>query len=70
MPRSVVPLAPARVLYRSTVEALLADEIIDTDYGQVDLVWSDDGGFDGDADRFFANQVNGWSALAIPTVST
>lgn len=41
------------------MDVLLADEIIDTDYGQLDLVWSDDGGFDGDADRFFASQVNG-----------
>jgi hypothetical protein len=52
-------LATFSVFYGSIMEALLADEIIDTDYGQLDLVWSDDGGFDGDADRFFANQVNG-----------
>lgn len=41
------------------MERLLGDEIIHTDYGQLDLVWTADGGFDGDADRFFANQVNG-----------
>lgn len=41
------------------MERVLADEIIETDYGQFDLVWSADGGFDGEADRFFANQVNG-----------
>lgn len=41
------------------MDALLADEVIHTDYGQLDLEWSDDGGFDGDDDRFFANQVNG-----------
>ena len=48
------------------MEALLADEVIDTDYGQLDLVWSDDGGFDGDVDRFFANQVNGLVGAADP----
>lgn len=41
------------------MQALLADEIIDTDYGQFDLVWSDGGGFGGDVDRVFAHQVNG-----------
>ncbi len=35
------------------------DEIVYTDYGQFDLVWSDGAGFDGDFDRFFAGQVNG-----------
>lgn len=48
------------------MEQLLADEIISTDYGQLDLVWSKDGGFDGDADRFFANQVNGLVGAADP----
>lgn len=37
----------------------LMDAIVLTDYGQIDLVWSWDGGFDGDVDRFFAGQVNG-----------
>jgi hypothetical protein len=41
------------------MEALLVDEVIHTAYGQLDVVWADDGGFDGDPDRFFANQVNG-----------
>jgi hypothetical protein len=38
---------------------LLMDELVETDYGQLDLVWSEDGGFDGNADRYFAGQVNG-----------
>lgn len=38
---------------------ILLDRVIDTDYGQLDLVWGDEYGFDGDFDRFFASQVNG-----------
>jgi len=38
---------------------VLLDEVIDTDYGQFDLVWSEGFGFDGDFDRCFAGQVNG-----------
>ncbi|MBB5788041.1 hypothetical protein [Jiangella mangrovi] len=38
---------------------VLFDGIVRTDYGQFDLTWSDDLGFDGDFDRFFAGQVNG-----------
>jgi hypothetical protein len=41
------------------VKQILIDQVIDTDYGQLDLVWTEDGGFDGDFDRFFAGQVNG-----------
>jgi hypothetical protein len=41
------------------VERILLDEIIETDYGQFDLVWAEPGGFDGDLDRFFAGQKNG-----------
>ncbi len=37
----------------------MLDEVIQTDYGQFDLVWADTGGFDGDVDRFFEGQVNG-----------
>ncbi len=37
----------------------LLDAVILTDYGQFDLVWSVDAGFDGEWDRFFAGQVNG-----------
>jgi hypothetical protein len=38
---------------------VLLDRVIDTDYGQFDLLWDDDHGFDGDFDRSFADQVNG-----------
>ncbi|MFT4167139.1 MAG: hypothetical protein QM650_18025 [Microlunatus sp.] len=38
---------------------VLLDGVINTDYGQFDLVWSGSVGFDGDFDRFFAGQVNG-----------
>jgi hypothetical protein len=41
------------------VATLLLDELVRTDYGQFDLGWSPDAGFDGDVDRFFAGQVNG-----------
>ncbi len=41
------------------VESLLLDEVIHTDYGQLDLIWSHEGGFDGDHKRFFSEQVNG-----------
>ncbi len=46
---------------------VLLDAVIDTDYGQFDLVWTDDGGFDGDADRFFAGQENGLVGAADPS---
>lgn len=45
----------------------LLDAIIRTDYGQFDLVWEPDGGFDGVPDRFFAGQVNGWVGAADPS---
>lgn len=38
---------------------VLLDEVIDTDYGQFNLMWSNDIGFDGNFDRFFDGQVNG-----------
>lgn len=37
----------------------LSDETVDTDYGQFDIVWSPEGGFDGEDERFFAGQING-----------
>jgi len=46
------------------VERVLLDEVIKTDYGQFDLVWGDDYGFDGDFDRFFDDQVNGLAGAA------
>jgi hypothetical protein len=45
---------------------LLLDEVIDTDYGQFDLVYSDAGGFDGLVERFFDGQVNGLVGAADP----
>lgn len=44
----------------------MLDDIIETDYGQFDLVWSDDAGFDGNFDRFFEGQVNGLVGAADP----
>lgn len=41
------------------MEHVLLDRLIETDYGQFDLVWGDDYGFDGDFERFFAGQSNG-----------
>jgi hypothetical protein len=35
------------------------DQVIETDFGQFDLGWEQEFGFDGDFDRFFAGQVNG-----------
>ena len=45
---------------------VLLDEVVHTDYGQFDIVYSDSSGFDGDADRFFAGQTNGWVGAASP----
>ncbi|EYR62717.1 hypothetical protein N866_05735 [Actinotalea ferrariae CF5-4] len=41
------------------MDQVLFDDVVHTDYGQLDLVWSDEGGFDGDFDRFFSGQLNG-----------
>jgi hypothetical protein len=49
------------------VDVVIADEVVKTDYGQVDLLWSPEGGFDGDARRFFANQINGLVGAADPS---
>ena len=43
---------------------VIFDGVVDTDYGQLDLVWHADGGFDGDWDRFFDGQVNGLAGAA------
>lgn len=45
--------------YRALMVRVLLDGVIDTDYGQFDIVWSGSVGFDGDFDRFFAGQANG-----------
>jgi hypothetical protein len=41
------------------MERVLLDEVIHTDYGQFDIVWSHQAGFDGNWNRFFKGQVNG-----------
>ena len=48
------------------MERVLFDQVVETDYGQFDLVWTEEGGFDGDFDRFFAAQVNGLAGAADP----
>lgn len=48
------------------MERELLDQVIDTDYGQFDLVWSVGAGFDGYWERFFAGQVNGLVAASYP----
>src|SRR5947209_4067744 len=45
--------------YDAVVEDVVFDDVVRTDYGQFDIVWSDHGGFDGNFDRFFDGQVNG-----------
>lgn len=59
MPRIELALAEPLRTYCSAMPRLLMDEIVETDYGQLDLVWHEDGGFDGDAERYFKGQVNG-----------
>ena len=46
------------------MSTVLLDDVIYTDYGQFDIVYSDDGGFDGDADPYFTGQANGWVGAA------
>ncbi|WP_129400948.1 hypothetical protein [Nocardioides oleivorans] len=43
---------------------ILFDSIVETDYGQFDLVWGDGEGFDGDWDRVFDGHVNGLAGSA------
>lgn len=43
---------------------VIFDDVVHTDYGQFDIVWSDDSGFDGDFDKFFAGQINGLAGAA------
>ncbi|WP_314649818.1 hypothetical protein [uncultured Microbacterium sp.] len=42
----------------------LLDDVIRTDYGQFTLLQGDTG-FDGDVDRFFADQINGWVGAGV-----
>ena len=44
----------------------MLDEVVRTDYGQFDLTWASDGGFDGNFDRVFHGQVNGLVGAAHP----
>ena len=48
------------------MDIVLLDDVVYTDYGQFDLAWTEDGGFDGDSDRFFRGQVNGLVGAADP----
>ena len=48
------------------MDKTLLDQVIQTDYGQFDLVWAEPGGFDGDFDRFFRGQMNGLVGAADP----
>ena len=48
------------------MERVLLDQVIDTDYGQFDLVWEEDAGFDGNFDRYFDGQTNGLVGAADP----
>lgn len=45
---------------------ILFEGVVDTDYGQFDIVWSDSFGFDGNFDRYFSGQVNGLAGAADP----
>jgi hypothetical protein len=46
------------------VADVIFDRLVETDYGQFDLIWGDSFGFDGDFDRFFDGQVNGLAGAA------
>lgn len=48
------------------MERALFDQVVETDYGQFDLVWTEESGSDGDFDRFFAGQANGLAGAADP----
>ncbi|SEE86719.1 hypothetical protein SAMN04489740_2853 [Arthrobacter alpinus] len=50
---------PFECPYPDLMEIVLLDQVVKTDYGQLDVIWILDGGFDGDSDRYFAGQVNG-----------
>jgi hypothetical protein len=49
---------------------VLLDQVVNTNYGQFTLEWGTSGEtWDGDADRFFADQVNGWIGAAVDGVT-
>lgn len=52
--------------YPEAVERVLLNQVIQTDYGQFDLSWNEDGLFDGDFDRSFKGQINGLVGAANP----
>ncbi|WP_154402250.1 hypothetical protein [Ornithinimicrobium cavernae] len=43
---------------------VIFDGLVETDYGQFDLLWGDGYGFDGNFERFFAGQLNGLAGAA------
>lgn len=43
----------------AAMRCVLLDQVISTDFGQFDLGWVDNFGFDDDFDRFYADQANG-----------
>jgi hypothetical protein len=45
---------------------ILVDEVVETDYGQLDLCFSDDVEDDGDIGSTFAGQTNGVAGAAVP----
>lgn len=48
---------------------VLLDQVVHTNYGQFTLEWDSSGTtWDGDADRFFAGQLNGWIGAAVEGV--
>lgn len=48
------------------MKRVLLDQIVLTDYGQFDLVWGPNGGFDGNFEHFFSGQVNGLVGASEP----
>lgn len=48
------------------MQTVLMDQVVNTDYGQFDVMWVLGGGFDGNFDRNFAGQVNGLVGAAAP----
>lgn len=45
---------------------VLLDSVVHTDHGILDLLWTDDGYWNGDVERFFAGQVNGLVGASNP----
>jgi hypothetical protein len=62
LPRSALSADERATL--PVVANVIFDEVVHTDYGQFDLIWGNDFGFDGDFDRFFDGQVNGLAGAA------